>query len=86
MSDRPPDEFMSMEEAALELKVSLRWLQRLISGAVLRTVVVRGEERVLTKDVMAYADVREQYRRERLAQARAMKSAGDEDGDDQQEG
>lgn len=68
------------------LKVSLRWLEKLVDGGVLRRVEVDGEVRVRAKDVAAYAHAREQYRRERLAQAGAVAAAGDEDGGEQQGG
>lgn len=77
---------MTTDEAALALGVSRGWLEKLVDGGVLRTVEVDGEVRVRAKDVAAYADAREQYRRERLARADAMASAGDEDDGEQQEG
>jgi len=62
------------------LKVSLRWLEKLVDGGVLRVVEVDGELRVRAKDVRAYAHAREQYRRERLARASAMAPEVGEDG------
>jgi excisionase family DNA binding protein len=80
------EELMKTDEAALALGVSLGWLEKLVDGGVLRTVEVDGEVRVRAKDVRAYAEAREHYRRERLAQAGAAASEGDEDEGEQQEG
>lgn len=68
MSDSQRGEFLTKAEAALALNVSLGWLEKLIDGGVLRTIEVGGDACVRDKDVRAYADAREQYRRERLAQ------------------
>lgn len=64
----------------MALGVSLGWMEKLIDGGVLRLVEADGEVRVRAKDVKAYADVREHYRRERLAQASEMAPEVGEDG------
>lgn len=81
MSNSRRGEFLTKAEAALALNVSLKWLEKLIDGGVLRTVEVGSEACVRDKDVRAYAEAREQYRRERLAQEAGSTDSGEgEDG------
>lgn len=77
MKDPHREELMTPVEAAVSLGVSLGWMERLIDGGVVRVVKVNGEVRVRAKDVRAYADVREQYRRERFGGASSEVSEDD---------